>query len=45
MTGAGVIMIILVPILFQVVMLSIKQAKRHREIEERLTRIEQKLSL
>ena len=47
MSGAGVgitiIVIMLVPILFQVVMLSMKQDKRHREIKEILKRIEDKL--
>ncbi len=45
MTGAGVVMIVLVPTLFQVVLLSIKQARRHKELEQRLMRIEEKLSL
>ena len=45
MNGAGItiIVIILVPIAFQVFMLSIKQDKRHKEIQEILKRIEDKL--
>jgi hypothetical protein len=44
MTGVVVIIIILVPTLFQVVLLSVKQDRRHKEIEQRLMRIEEKLS-
>ena len=43
MTGITIIIIILVPILFQVVRLSIKQEQRYRETQERLARIEEKL--
>ena len=43
MTGITIIIIILIPILFQVVLLSIKQEKRYKETQERLARIEQKL--
>jgi len=41
--GITIIVIILVPILFQVIMLSIKQDKRHKEVQEILKRIEDKL--
>jgi preprotein translocase subunit YajC len=43
MTGIAVIIIILVPIAFQVFMLQIRQDKRHKEIKEILNRIEIKL--
>ena len=41
--GIVIIVILLVPIFFQVIMLSIKQDKRHKEIQEVLKRIEDKL--
>lgn len=37
--GMTVILIILVPIFFQVIMLGIKQEKRHREIMEELSEL------
>ena len=40
MAGNTIIIIILVPILFQVIMLQVKQDKRHKEIMEILKRIE-----
>ena len=43
MTGITIIIIILVPILFQVVRLSAKQEQKHKETRERLGRIEAKL--
>ncbi len=43
MTGITVIIIILVPIAFQIFMLQIKQEKRHIEIKEILKKIENKL--
>ncbi|MBN1754945.1 hypothetical protein JW877_01900 [bacterium] len=45
MTGITVIVVILVPIAFQVFMLQIKQDKRHNEIKEILKRIEEKLEM
>ena len=44
MTGITIIIIILVPVLFQVILLSIKQEKRYKETQERLARIESKLN-
>ena len=46
MNGSGItiIIIILVPIAFQVFMLAIKQDKRHKEMIEILRRIEEKMS-
>jgi preprotein translocase subunit YajC len=44
MTGATIIVIILVPIAFQVFMLAIKQEKRHQEIIQMLKRLEEKLN-
>ena len=41
--GITIIVILLVPIFFQVVILSFKQDKRHKEIKEILKRIEDKL--
>lgn len=41
--GITIIVILLIPILFQVVMLSIKQDKRYREMKEILKRIEDKI--
>ena len=43
MTGITIILIILVPIAFQVFMLQVKHDKRHKEIMETLNRIEGKL--
>lgn len=43
MTGITIIIIILVPIAFQVFMLQIRQDKRHKETLEILKRIEDKL--
>ncbi|GAP43003.1 hypothetical protein TBC1_111145 [Lentimicrobium saccharophilum] len=43
MTGITVIIVILVPIAFQIFMLQIKQDKRHNEIKEILNGIEEKL--
>ena len=44
MTGATIIVIILVPIAFQVFMLAIKQEKRHQEIKQMLKSLEEKLN-
>ena len=44
MSGNAIIVILLVPIAFQVFMLSIKQEKRQKELIEILKRIENKLS-
>ncbi|MBZ0179282.1 MAG: hypothetical protein K8F36_08325 [Melioribacteraceae bacterium] len=44
MTGTAVIVIILVPIAFQVFMLAIKQEKRHQEIKQLLKALENKLT-
>ena len=41
--GITIIVILLVPTLFQVVISSIKQEKRHKEIIERLDKLEEKL--
>jgi preprotein translocase subunit YajC len=41
--GITIIIIILIPILFQIIILSIKQNRRHKEIQEILKRIEEKL--
>lgn len=41
--GITIIIIILIPILFQVIMLGIKQDRRHKEIHEILKAIEDKL--
>lgn len=41
--GITIIVIILVPIAFQVFMLAINQKKRHQEIIEKLNQIEAKL--
>ena len=41
--GITIIVIILVPIAFQIFMLSIKQDKKHKEMQEILKRIEDKL--
>lgn len=43
MTGITVVVIILVPIAFQVFMLAVKLEKRDREIKEILHRIDEKL--
>ncbi|MGC9363289.1 MAG: hypothetical protein ACP5FZ_01830 [Fidelibacterota bacterium] len=44
MPGNTIIVILLVPIAFQVFLLAIKQEKRHKELIEILKRIEAKLS-
>jgi len=41
--GITIVIIILVPIAFQVFMLAINQSKRHKEIMEKLNKIEEKL--
>ena len=41
--GITIIIIILIPILFQVIMLGIKQDRRHKEMQEILKTIEEKL--
>ena len=43
MTGITVIIIILVPIAFQIFILQIKQDRRHKEVKEILRSIENKL--
>lgn len=43
MTGTTIVVIILVPIAFQVFMLAIKQEKRHQEIKEILKSLEDRL--
>jgi len=43
MYGITIIIILLVPIAFQIVYQSIKQEKRHQEIKDILHRIEKKL--
>ncbi len=43
--GVTIIVVLLVPIAFQVFMLAIKQDKRHQEIQEILKRIEEKLRI
>jgi len=44
MSGSTIIVILLVPIAFQVFMLAIKQEKRHNELLDVLKRIEGKLT-
>jgi preprotein translocase subunit YajC len=44
MTGTTIIVIILVPIAFQVFMLAIKQEKRYQEIKQMLKSLEEKLN-
>jgi len=44
MTGIVVIIVILVPVAFQVFFLQIKQEQRHKEMKEILHRIEEKLN-
>jgi len=44
MSGNAIIVILLVPIAFQVFMLAIKQEKRHKELIDILKRIEGKLT-
>lgn len=44
MTGIAVIIIILVPILFQLVLLGVKLDKRHKETVHHLRRIDDKLT-
>lgn len=44
MTGITIIVILLVPIAFQVFSLSIKQEKRHQELIENFKRLENKLN-
>jgi preprotein translocase subunit YajC len=41
--GTTIVIILLVPLMFQVFILRQEQKKRHLEIQERLTRIEAKL--
>lgn len=43
MTGITIIIIILVVIAFQVIMLQVRQDKRHNEIKKTLNRIEENL--
>ena len=43
--GTTIIIILLVPLMFQVFILRQEQKKRHLEARERLTRIEEKLGL
>ena len=43
--GVTIIVILLVPLMFQVFILRHEQKKRHLEIQERLTRIEEKLGV
>ena len=43
-SGITIIVIILVPIAFQVFLLAIRQDKRHKELVEILKRIEEKMS-
>lgn len=43
MAGNTIIVILLVPLLFQVVYLAVRQTRRHREIQEQLRRIEELL--
>ena len=43
MMGNTMIVILLVPIAFQIFMLQIRQNKRHKELQENLNRIEEKL--
>ncbi len=45
MTGIQLVVIILVPVLYQVVMLQIKQNKRHKELLEILHRIEDAIKM
>ena len=42
-SGITIIVILLVPIAFQVFLLAIKQNKRHKELLETLKKIEEKL--
>jgi len=44
MNGNVIIVILLVPILFQLGMLAYKQTRRHREIQSRLDEIDRKLA-
>ncbi len=44
MTGIIIIIVLLVPIAFQVIMLAVKEERRDREIREILRRIEEKIS-
>lgn len=41
--GVTIIIILLVPIAFQVFLLAVKQEKRHKEVLEILRRIEEKM--
>ena len=43
MVGNTIIIIVLIPLFIQVIMLSVKQNMRHKEIQEILKRIEDKL--
>lgn len=43
--GTSIIVILLVPLMFQVFVLRHEQKKRHLEIQDRLARIEEKLGL
>ncbi|NOX66548.1 MAG: hypothetical protein GXO85_12370 [Chlorobi bacterium] len=44
MNGIAVVVIILVPIAYQVFLLQIKMNKRHKEVVDMLNRIEEKLN-
>lgn len=44
MTGNTIIIILLVPIAFQIFMLAIKQEKRHQEIKQLLKSLEDRLN-
>lgn len=41
--GITILVILMVPVLFQVISLSLKQTGRHQEIQEILRRIEERL--
>jgi len=41
--GVQIIIVLLVPLMFQVFLNRYEQKKRHKEIQDRLTRIEEKL--
>ena len=43
-TGVTLLVILMVPLLFQVILLGIKQKKRYEDLVLRLTRIENKLN-
>ena len=43
--GITILVILIVPLMFQVFMLRWEQKKRHREMQERLGRIEGKMGL